>query len=143
MRMEMGQRGISSPVYVQGGISLWSSPAAAADVAIEQLTKIRHKRIHATHIFIVPRRWIYLCRRKLYHSYDVRFNIKPGVSFWKILDMDLLLLLFSLLFVDTSRGNLEEFPFFWNWQGRYSVCSKKMNRMHGVCCANFSSAREN
>ena len=83
VRMEMGQRGISSPVYVEDGVYLWSLPAAAADVAIEQLTKARHKRIRATHIFIVPRRWTYLWRRKLYRSCDIRFNIKPGVSFWK------------------------------------------------------------
>ena len=79
----MGQRGISSPVYVEDGVYLWSPPAAAADVAIEQLAKARHKRIRATHIFIVPRRWTYLWRRKLYRSCDIRFNIKPGVSFWK------------------------------------------------------------
>ena len=60
VRMEMGQRGISSPVYVEDGVYLWSLPAAAADVAIEQIAKARHKRIRATHIFIVPRRWTYL-----------------------------------------------------------------------------------
>ena len=81
--MEMGQRGISSPVYVEDGVYLWSPPAAAADVAIDKLAKARHKRSRATHIFIVPRRWTYLWRRNLYRSYDIRFNIKPGVSFWK------------------------------------------------------------
>ena len=40
----MGQRGISSPVYVEDGVYLWSPPAAAVDVAIEQSAKARHRK---------------------------------------------------------------------------------------------------
>ena len=55
-RMKMRQRGIASPFYVHDRIYFLSPLSVAIDIAIEQLTKARHKRIYATHIFIVPRR---------------------------------------------------------------------------------------
>ena len=114
-RMKIGQRGIPSPVYMEDEIYSWSPLSSAADVAIEQLTKARHTRIHATHIFSVPRRWSYLWRKKLYHSYDVRFMIKPGFLFWKKNEHEPLTIAISPFFVDTNLGNLGEYPSYCNW----------------------------
>ena len=143
VRMEMGQRGISSPVYVEDGVYLWSPPAAAADVAIEQLTKARHKRIRATHIFIVPRRWTYLWRRKLYRSCDIRFNIKPGVSFWKKNEHEPLTIAIFFPFCRHKPWQLRRVPVLLELAGTVQRLLEKDERAAGrLLCKFFICARK-
>ena len=57
-------------------------PPAATNVAIDELCKARHKRKGSTHLFVVPRRWTYLWRRKLFRACDFRSLIAAGSPLW-------------------------------------------------------------
>ena len=76
-------RGVWIPTHAPSGQTLlWAPPPAAADAALEELLKARHKRTDTTHIIVVPRlmtpRW-----RRLFHKVaDCCFTVAPGADFW-------------------------------------------------------------
>ena len=83
LSMKKRIRGICEPVFESEGVYLWAPPPpAATDVAIDELCKTRHKRKGSTHLFVVPRRWTYLWRRKLFCACDIRYLIAAGSPLW-------------------------------------------------------------
>lgn len=76
-------RGVWIPSHVpKGRTFLWTPPPAAADVALEELCKSRHKRTDTYHVVVIPRimqpRW-----RRLFNKVcDFTFAVSPGSSFW-------------------------------------------------------------
>ena len=76
-------RGVWIPAHVSKGHTfLWTPPPAAADVALEELCKARHKRTDTYHVVAIPRlmqpRW-----RRLFNKVcDFTFAVSPGSSFW-------------------------------------------------------------
>ena len=63
---------------------LWAPPPAAADAALEELLKSRHKRTDLFHVVVIPRlmnpRW-----RRLFNKVcDFSVVIPPSCSFWPI-----------------------------------------------------------
>ena len=71
------------PSYGKGGkMFLWAPPPAIADVALEELSKARHKRSDTFHVLLIPRlmtpRW-----RRLFHKVcDFSFVVSPGYLCW-------------------------------------------------------------
>lgn len=64
------------------GTFLWIRPPAAADVALEEIGRAKHKRAENYHIFICPRHMMPLWRRLLYKNCDFVCIIPAGPSFW-------------------------------------------------------------
>ena len=69
------------PEY-EAGSFIWSPAPAAAETALEELRKARHKRQDSTHVFIVPRLMEPHWRRHLYRSADVVLTLPAGHPAW-------------------------------------------------------------
>ena len=66
----------------RAGTFVWAPPPAAADVAIYELRKARHKRQDSLHVFVCPRLmkpWWY---KQVNKAADLLFEIKPNTLFW-------------------------------------------------------------
>jgi hypothetical protein len=63
---------------LQQGVFVWAPPPAAADAAIEELRKARHKRQNSTHIVVVPRLMTPLWRKHLHKAADLVLEIPAG-----------------------------------------------------------------
>ncbi len=64
------------------GIFVWAPAPAAAEVALEEIRKARHKRQASTHIFVCPRLFEPYWRGHLFKAADLVFEVPIGVSFW-------------------------------------------------------------
>ena len=73
--------GIDVPIY-KSGTFIWSPPAAAADVAMQELRKARHKRQNSLHVFVCPRLMKFLWFKQAFKAADIVFDVKPEFSFW-------------------------------------------------------------
>lgn len=76
-------RGVWIPKHEpKGRLHLWVPPPAAADAALEELLKARHKRSDTYHVVAIPRlvtpRW----RRLFNKACDFTFVVPTGTSFW-------------------------------------------------------------
>lgn len=75
--------GIWIPKHEPGGnVKLWTPPPAAADAALEELLKARHKRTDTFHIVAIPRLMAPWWRRLFNKACDFTVVISPNVSFW-------------------------------------------------------------
>ena len=61
---------------------LWCPPPAAADAALEELAKARHKRTDTYHVLAIPRLMAPRWRRLFNKVCDFSFVVSPGTSFW-------------------------------------------------------------
>eukprot|EP00804_Cyclotella_cryptica_P010959 CCRYP_016684-RA/>CCRYP_016684-RA protein AED:0.10 eAED:0.14 QI:0/0/0/1/0.25/0/5/0/1241 len=115
------RRGVWIPEHEPSGQThLWAPPPAAADAALKELLKARHKRTDTFHIVVIPclfsPRW-----RRLFHKVvDVNFTVPPGCNFWPT--------------------NMFE-PLWWTWEGTCTACALKVEPLQGIFCANFASSR--
>ena len=73
--------GITIPV-IKDGTYIWSPPPAAADVAIQELRKARHKRQDSYHVFVCPRLMKPLWFKQAYKAGDMVFDLKAGHPHW-------------------------------------------------------------
>ena len=73
--------GVTIP-NVQSGSFIWTPPPAAANVAIEELRKARHKRQNSFHIFVCPRLMKPLWFKQAYKAADMVFDLKAGHPYW-------------------------------------------------------------
>jgi hypothetical protein len=80
---EEDKHGVWIPRHERSGnLHLWTPPPAAADAALEELLKARHKRTDTFHVVAIPRlaspRW-----RRLFNKVcDFTFVVPAGTSFW-------------------------------------------------------------
>ena len=65
-----------------GRTHYWAPPPAAADAALEELAKARHKRPDTYHIITIPRLMAPRWRRLFNKLCDFTFVVSPGSSFW-------------------------------------------------------------
>jgi hypothetical protein len=75
-----------SPWYpnIRASTYLWTPAPAAAQYAVEQLRKARHRRQASMHVMVIPRLFTSLWRKQLYKVADIVFEIPAGtVSEWK------------------------------------------------------------
>ena len=75
------ESGIWIPKY-RSSTFVWFPPPAAAEVAVEELRKARHKRQNSSHIFVVPRLMSTLWEKQLHKAADVVFELKPTTAPW-------------------------------------------------------------
>jgi hypothetical protein len=67
---------------IKPGTFIWCPAPCAAEVAVEELRKARHKRQNSRHLFIVPRLMQPLWRKQLFKAADIVLSIKPGHPAW-------------------------------------------------------------
>ena len=67
---------------IRKGTFIWSPPPAAADVAVQELRKARHKRQDSLHVFVCPRLMKPMWFKQLFKASDLLFEIKAGHSHW-------------------------------------------------------------
>ena len=65
-----------------GNLKLWTPPPAAADAALEELLKARHKRTDTFHVVAIPRLMAPYWRKLFNKVCDFTVVISPNVSFW-------------------------------------------------------------
>jgi hypothetical protein len=71
------------PTSTDVGLFVWTPPPAAARAAIDQLSISRHKRPSLTHVFICPRLFTSIWRKRLFKLADCVFYVPAGCrSFW-------------------------------------------------------------
>lgn len=78
---EKDHNGVWIPFHKKGTF-LQMTPPAAADVALEEIGRAKHKRSKNHHIFICPRHMMPQWRRLLYKLYNFVCIIPAGPSFW-------------------------------------------------------------
>lgn len=99
------------PTCTTSGLFVWSPPPAAARTAIDQLSISRHKRPSLTHVFVCPRLFTSLWRKRLYKLADCVFYIPAGSrSFWP-----------ATMFEPLIIGLLLPFSHTHPWQHRRSA----------------------
>ena len=74
---EENSEGIWLPKY-KPGTFVWIPPPAAADAAIEELRKARHKRQDSMHVFVCPRLMTPYWKKHVHKSADLILEIPPG-----------------------------------------------------------------
>lgn len=66
----------------ESGTYIWSPPAAAADVCIEEIRKARMKRTDSLHIVLIHRLMTPLWLKQLFKASDCIFSIPASHGFW-------------------------------------------------------------
>ena len=82
--VEGGSRNVEShwiPSF-ESGTFIWSPPPAAADVAVEELRKARHKRQESTHVFLVPTLMRPFWYKQLCKAADIVLSLPAGHTAW-------------------------------------------------------------
>ncbi len=67
---------------ISPGKFLWLPPPAAADVAVEELRKARHKRQESHHLFVVPRLMKPYWHKQLCKAADIVLTVPAGHDVW-------------------------------------------------------------
>jgi hypothetical protein len=73
--------GMKLPV-IKRGVYVWAPAPAAAEAAVEELRRARHKRQASQHLFIVPRLMQPEWRKQLYKASDLVVTLPPGHHAW-------------------------------------------------------------
>ena len=80
---EDDRHGVWIPTHGPGGkLFLWAPPPAAADAALEELLKARHKRTDTFHVITIPRLMAPMWRKLFNKVSDFTFVVSPGAHFW-------------------------------------------------------------
>ena len=72
---------LSLPI-LRPGHFVWAPPPGAADVALEELRKARHKRQSSMHVFLCQRLLTPKWYKQLHKACDLVMEIPAGTSFW-------------------------------------------------------------
>lgn len=77
------RHGVNIPNHGPGNQTfLWCPAPAAADAALEELLKARHKRTDTFHVVAIPRLMLPRWRRLFNKACDFTFVVPPNKSFW-------------------------------------------------------------
>ena len=100
---------LSLPI-LRPGHFIWSAPPGAADVAIEELRKARHKRQKSTHVFLCQRlltpRWY----KQLHKACDLVIEIPAKTYFWPKEHYEPLIIGFVFPFIRSKPWQLRGTP---------------------------------
>ena len=108
-KWERNSDGLQLPV-LKPGTFIWSPAPCAAETAVEELRKARHKRQKSKHLFIVPRLMQPLWRKHLYKAADIVLMLKPGHPAWPIDMYEPLTLAFVFPFTRSKPWQLRGSP---------------------------------
>ena len=105
---------------ITSGTYVWSPPAAAAMVCLEELRKARMKRKNSRHIVIIQRlmtpRWL----KQLNKAADYIFTISPCHSFWSTNNFEPLYVALIFPYLEYRPFQLKQTPKFFQVGGRLS-----------------------
>jgi hypothetical protein len=97
------------PVIKQGKY-LWAPPPGAADVALEELRKARHKRQESLHVFVCPRLLSTKWFRQLHKACDIVLRIPAGTTFWSLSNFEPLIVGICFPFLRSKPWQLKGTP---------------------------------
>ena len=100
---------LSLPI-LRPGHFVWSPPPGAADVAIEQLRKARHKRQRSTHIFFCQRLLTPKWYKQLHKACDLVIEIPAVTRFWPKENFEPLIIGFVFPFLRSKPWQLRGTP---------------------------------
>ena len=100
---------LSLPI-LRPGHFIWSSPPGAADVAIEELRKARHKRQKSTHIFLCQRLMTPRWYKQLHKACDLVIEIPAKTHFWPKEHYEPLIIGFAFPFIRSQPWQLRGTP---------------------------------
>jgi hypothetical protein len=95
---EINSDGMKLP-KVRKGTYIWAPQPCAAETAIEELRRARHKRQISKHLFIVPRLMAPTWRKHLHKAADLILTLKPGHKAWPSSMLEPLTLAFVFPFI--------------------------------------------
>jgi hypothetical protein len=95
---------------IKSGIFVWSPSPCAAEVAVEELRKARHKRQASMHLVIIPRLMHPHWRKQLYKAADLVVSLPVGHYAWGEEMFEPLTLAFVFPFVSFRPWQLRGSP---------------------------------
>jgi hypothetical protein len=105
----LSESGVWLPVR-KTATHLWAPAPAAADVAVEEMMRARHKDPRSMHVFVVPKLMTYLWRKRLYKEADVSFEVPVGVPFWDKTMHERLIVVIVFPLFDFSPWRMKSMP---------------------------------
>ena len=108
-KFEMNTDGFALPC-TKSGTFVWTPAPCAAEAAVEELRKARHKRQKSKHVFIVPRLMQPLWRKHLFKAADIVLTLKPGHPAWPIDMYEPLTIAFVFPFISFKPWQLRGSP---------------------------------
>jgi hypothetical protein len=109
VRGTLSESGVWLPVR-KTATHIWSPPPSAADVAVEEMLRARHKDPESTHVFVVPKLMTYLWRKRLFKETDIAFEVPVGVHFWDKRMHEKLIVAIVFPLLDVSPWRLKRMP---------------------------------
>jgi hypothetical protein len=107
---ELNSDGMKLP-KIRQGTYIWAPQPCAAETAIEELRRARHKRQISKHLFIVPRLMGPTWRKHLHKAADLILTLKPGHKAWPSSMLEPLTLAFIFPFIRQKpwqlRGSIQ------------------------------------
>ena len=102
--------GLTQPVLKPGAF-IWAPPPAAAEVAIEELRKARHKRQLSYHLFVCPKLMKYNWIGQLFKGADLVAEVKAQNFYWSANQHESLIIGFFFPFISHRPWQLRRSPF--------------------------------
>ena len=110
LRWELNCDGMELPA-IKKGTFIWTPAPSAAEAAIEELRRARHKRQNSRHLFIVPRLMEPTWRKHLHKAADLIVSLKPGHIAWPVEMLEPLTIAFVFPFISQKpwqlRGSIQ------------------------------------
>ena len=78
---EVNVDGLKWPKYSKGNF-VWAPPPAAAETALEEVRKARHRRTESTHIILIPRLMSPVWQKHLHKVSDIVLSLPAGHQAW-------------------------------------------------------------
>ena len=133
--------GIQVPI-VSSGTYIWAPPPAAADVAIQELRKARHKRQNSTHVFICPRLMKPMWFKQAFKASDMLFDLKAGHPNWSSNHHEPLIVVVCFPYLKHNPWVLRNSPpQFMEWSGYCVICGKTLRNPGCLLCGNYVHSR--
>jgi hypothetical protein len=110
-KWEYNSDGLKLPTFKKGTF-IWCPQPCAAEAAVEELRRARHKRQDSRHLFIVPRLMTPTWRKHLHKAADLILTLKPGHHAWSTDMLEPLTLAFVFPFISHKP---------WQLRGSYQL----------------------
>jgi hypothetical protein len=104
-KWEYNSDGMKLPT-LKSGVFIWTPQPCAAEAAVEELRRARHKRQKSKHLFVVPRLMTPYWRKHLHKAADLVLTLKPGHPAWPLEMLEPLTLAFVFPFISQKPWQL-------------------------------------
>jgi hypothetical protein len=109
-KWESNCNGMKLPT-VKRGTFIWTPAPCAAEAAVEEMRRARHKQQDSRHLFIVPRLMEPTWRKHLHKAADLIVSLKPGHCAWLLAMLEPLTIAFVFPFISQKpwqlRGSIQ------------------------------------